>query len=83
MNQLLDANAKERLGSIRLVKPEKARQVEDMIVMMARQGQMTGKISENGLISMLDQINETKAETTVTMKHKGDDDLDDIDISDL
>ncbi|ELP93307.1 programmed cell death protein, putative [Entamoeba invadens IP1] len=78
----LDSGAKERLSSVRLVKPEKARQVEDMIMMMAQQGQMTGQINEGGLISLLDQVQQ-KTETKITMKHKGDDELDDIKFDDL
>ena len=83
VDSLLDPNAKERLASIALVKPEKARQVEEMILMMAQRGQMTGKINEGGLISLLDQLNESKSETKVTMMHKGDDDFDDIDLDDF
>ena len=83
VDSLLDPSAKERLASIALVKPEKARQVEDMILMMAQRGQMTGKINEGGLISLLDQLNESKSETKVTMMHKGHDDLDDIDLDDF
>ena len=83
VDSLLDPSAKERLASIALVKPEKARQVEDMILLMAQKGQMTGKINEGGLISLLDQLNEYKTETKVTMMHKGDDDLDDIDLDDF
>ena len=73
----------QAVSSIALVKPEKARQVEDMILMMCQRGQMTGQINEGGLISMIDQLNETKKETKVTFKHKGDDDLDDINIDDF
>ena len=83
IDSLLDPSAKERLSSVKLVKPEKARQVEDMILMMAQRGQMTGKINEGGLISMLDQLNELKTETKITVKHKGDDDLDDINLDDF
>ena len=83
VDSLLDPNGKERLASIALVKPEKARQVEEMILMMAQRGQMTGKINEGGLISLLDQLNESKSETKVTMMHKGDDDFDDIDLDDF
>ncbi|BFU20596.1 Double-stranded DNA-binding domain containing protein [Entamoeba histolytica HM-3:IMSS] len=83
IDSVLEPEAKERLASIALVKPEKARQVGDMILMMCQRGQMTGKINEGGLISMIDQINENKTETKVTLMHKGDDDLDDINIDDL
>ncbi|KAL7716738.1 Double-stranded DNA-binding domain containing protein [Entamoeba marina] len=71
LTSVLEADAKERLASISLVKPEKARQVEDMIMLMC------------GLISLIDQINENKTETKVTIVHKKDDDFDDLDIDDL
>ncbi|KAL7722945.1 Double-stranded DNA-binding domain containing protein [Entamoeba marina] len=83
LTSVLEADAKERLASISLVKPEKARQVEDMIMLMCQKGQMTGKINEGGLISLIDQINENKTETKVTIVHKKDDDFDDLDIDDL
>jgi programmed cell death protein 5 len=42
--QILDQAARARLNSIALVKPEKAKMVERMLVQMARTGQISGKV---------------------------------------
>ncbi|GMH36702.1 hypothetical protein BSKO_04575 [Bryopsis sp. KO-2023] len=64
LRQVMQAQAKERLSRIALVKPEKARQVENMILMQARSGRLTDKISESQLIQLLEQINEKTSSTT-------------------
>jgi programmed cell death protein 5 len=54
------------VARISIVKPEKARAVEDLILRMAQSGQLGAKISEQRLIGLLEQLNEqTKAETTI------------------
>jgi programmed cell death protein 5 len=50
-----------------LVKPEKARGVEDMIIRAAQMGQLGEKVDENRLISLLEQISESKASTKITV----------------
>lgn len=46
------------VARIALVKPEKARAVENMILQMAQRGQIQEKVSEDRLRSMLEQISE-------------------------
>ncbi|XP_028232419.1 DNA-binding protein DDB_G0278111-like isoform X2 [Glycine soja] len=46
LSQILSAEARERLARIALVKPEKARGVEDFILRAAQMGQITEKIGE-------------------------------------
>mmetsp|Transcript_21038 Transcript_21038/g.50217 ORF Transcript_21038/g.50217 Transcript_21038/m.50217 type:complete len:128 (+) Transcript_21038:110-493(+) len=56
---IMQPDARERLSRIALVKPEKARGVENTILTMAQRGQLGGsKVSEEQLISLLEQINE-------------------------
>lgn len=50
--------ARERLARIALVKPDKARNVENMILAAAQRGAITEKVSEERLRSMLEQISE-------------------------
>lgn len=53
---------------IGLVKPEKARGVEDMIISLARSGQLGGRVDEPKLINLLEQITgSTKKETKITV----------------
>ncbi|KAJ3067488.1 hypothetical protein HDU98_009290 [Podochytrium sp. JEL0797] len=59
--QLLDNSARERLARISIVKQEKARAVEDLLIRMAQGGQIKGKINEAQLIDFLEQLNEQQA----------------------
>lgn len=54
--QLLTQDARERLNRIRIVKPERANQVEQVIVRMGQSGQLAQKIGEKELVSLLDQM---------------------------
>ncbi|MFX9845909.1 DNA-binding protein [Acinetobacter baumannii] len=71
LSQLLTSEARARLARIALVKPEKARGVEDVIIRAAQSGQIAEKVSEERLISLLEQINtQTSKETKVTIKRR-------------
>ncbi|RHZ84275.1 hypothetical protein Glove_84g160 [Diversispora epigaea] len=65
--QILDNEARERLARISMVKVDKARAVEDLLIRMAQTGQLRGKVSESQLIDLLEQINQQqKPETKIT-----------------
>ncbi|KAJ1961086.1 hypothetical protein GGI12_003445 [Dipsacomyces acuminosporus] len=82
--QVLSREARERLGRIAIVKPEKARAVEDMLLRMAQMGQIRNKVSEDELKEMLEQINaEHHTETKIIYNRKGFGDSDDEDEYDL
>jgi len=55
--QVTEPDARERLSRIALVKPEKARQIEDMIIRAAQSGGLSSKVDEQKLIQLLEQIN--------------------------
>lgn len=59
--QILSPEARERLARIRIVKEDKARGVEEMLIRMAQTGQIRGKVSEAALIDILGQVNESVA----------------------
>mmetsp|Transcript_29212 Transcript_29212/g.38425 ORF Transcript_29212/g.38425 Transcript_29212/m.38425 type:complete len:132 (+) Transcript_29212:79-474(+) len=84
LGQILESEAKERLARIAIVKQEKARAVEQMLIQAATTGKLQGKVSEEQLIGMLEQVNEqeTKKQTKVTInrrKYFDDEDDDDND----
>eukprot|EP00227_Mantoniella_beaufortii_P017799 CAMPEP_0197592540 /NCGR_PEP_ID=MMETSP1326-20131121/15148_1 /TAXON_ID=1155430 /ORGANISM="Genus nov. species nov., Strain RCC2288" /LENGTH=137 /DNA_ID=CAMNT_0043158245 /DNA_START=61 /DNA_END=474 /DNA_ORIENTATION=+ len=54
---LMDPKARERLSRIALVKPDKARALEQMLMQAAQRGQLGGKVTEEALIKMLEGIN--------------------------
>uniref|UniRef100_K3WXD1 Programmed cell death protein 5 n=1 Tax=Globisporangium ultimum (strain ATCC 200006 / CBS 805.95 / DAOM BR144) TaxID=431595 RepID=K3WXD1_GLOUD len=84
ISQVLQPEARERLSRIAIVKPEKARAIEDMVIQMAQRGQLAAKIDEDKLIDLLNRAGETeeKQRTKVTMKRRtyfSDEDDDDDD----
>ncbi|EEY63116.1 uncharacterized protein PITG_14768 [Phytophthora infestans T30-4] len=84
VQQVMLPDARERLARIAIVKPEKARAIEDMVIQMAQRGQLAAKIDEDKLIDLLNQVgvNEEKQRTKVTMKRRtyfSDEDDDDDD----
>ncbi|KAK8594689.1 hypothetical protein V6N13_015609 [Hibiscus sabdariffa] len=71
LSQILSGEARERLARIALVKPEKARGVEDVLLRAAQTGQIVEKVSEERLISILEQINtQTTKQTKVTIQRR-------------
>ncbi|KAF5736302.1 hypothetical protein HS088_TW14G00442 [Tripterygium wilfordii] len=71
LSQILSTKARERIARIALVKPEKARGVEDVILRAAQMGQIVEKVSEERLISLLEQINsQTTKQTKVTIQRR-------------
>ncbi|KAF9453245.1 hypothetical protein P691DRAFT_658880 [Macrolepiota fuliginosa MF-IS2] len=85
MATVLDTAARERLSRIALVSPERAKQIEGILLRMAQSGQLRGRVTEEQLIGFLDQMEDSgskggaKKSTIVYHRRKGLDD-DDFDI---
>eukprot|EP01083_Nonionella_stella_P260186 887493_1 len=60
LEQSLTPEALARLGTIKLVKPEKVVAVENMIVSMAVSGKLPGRVTEGKLIEMLEGMEQSK-----------------------
>ncbi|KAG8627385.1 hypothetical protein KVT40_004868 [Elsinoe batatas] len=83
LNQILEPDALDRLGRIRLVKASRAEDVENRLIMLARSGQLRQKVTEDQLKDLLGQLSEQqeKKETVTVQRRKGgwdDDDLEDL-----
>ncbi|KAK7206921.1 hypothetical protein BZA70DRAFT_236421 [Myxozyma melibiosi] len=83
--QILTPAARERLSRVRIVRQQKAQGVEDLLIRMARTGQIQNRVDEDELISLLDQISqqESKANETkivVSTRRYNYDDDDDLDL---
>ncbi|KAG9531694.1 hypothetical protein KCU93_g1685, partial [Aureobasidium melanogenum] len=83
LSQILEPDAADRLGRIRLVKASRAEDVENRLIMLARSGQLRQKISEAQLKDILGAMSEQqeKKETVQVSRRKGgwdDDDLEDL-----
>ncbi|XP_010792092.1 programmed cell death protein 5 [Notothenia coriiceps] len=78
--QVLDQSARARLNNLALVKPDKANAVENYLIQMARFGKLGGKISESGLIDILEKVcQQTEKKMTVTFNRRRVMDSDDED----
>ncbi|KRW98674.1 PDCD5-related protein [Pseudocohnilembus persalinus] len=77
LSQILTPAAKDRLGNIKMAKPEKANQITMKLLQVAQSGQLKEKISEQQLIELLDDIAEKEKKTTsVKFQRRGLDDDD-------
>lgn len=52
------------VNTIMIAKPEKGKQVENLIINMAQSGRIQARVSEAELINMLEQINSSTTKTT-------------------
>lgn len=82
--QILEPEAADRLGRIRLVKESRAQDVENRLIMLARSGQLRNKVTEEQLKELLGAVAETKEEEKIVVsRRKGGWDDDDDDLFDL
>ena len=72
------------VGTIKVVKPERAQQVEMMLLQMAQSGKIREKVGEAKIVQLLETVAEKEAKVTVTTIRSGggggggaDDDEDD------
>lgn len=87
LKQVLTNEASERLSNVKLVKPERARQVESYVINAAQSGRLQGKVGEEQLKDLLQQVTQqTQQQTKVTISRRRrafDDDDDDLDDDDF
>ena len=55
---VLTAEARQRLHRVEMVKPDKAARVENAIIQMAQQRKLQGKVTEESLITLLEQYDQ-------------------------
>ncbi|KAJ8898192.1 hypothetical protein PR048_003552, partial [Dryococelus australis] len=64
LSQVLTQAARARLNTLMIGKPEKGKMVENMLIQMARTGQIRGKLDEPQLISILEKVSQQLQKTT-------------------
>ena len=66
LNQILDANAQERLSRVALVRPERVKAVESYLMQAVRSGAIRNKLTENDIVGILESVgrDEQKRNTT-------------------
>jgi len=67
--RLLDAPAYERLTNIKTSNPELYRQLVQMLLSLAQQNRIQGKVNEQQFRQLLERLTQ-KEETTIEFKHK-------------
>ncbi|EAQ89818.1 hypothetical protein CHGG_06437 [Chaetomium globosum CBS 148.51] len=79
LNQILEPDAADRLGRIRLVKEQRATDVENRLIMLAQTGQLRQKVTETQLKDLLNAMvdNQEQEKIVVTRRKGWDDDEDD------
>ncbi|KAF8163189.1 PDCD5-related protein [Crassisporium funariophilum] len=65
LTTVLDTAARERLSRIALVSPERSKQIEAILLRMAQSGQLRGRVTEEQLIDLLNQMEEAQGKSTV------------------
>ncbi|KAI1772724.1 double-stranded DNA-binding domain-containing protein [Hypoxylon cercidicola] len=83
LNQILHPEAADRLGRIRLVKEERAADIENRLIMLARTGQLRQKVTEAQLKELLNAVAETKEEEKIVVSRRKNWDDEDDDLLDL
>ncbi|CCJ35217.1 DNA-binding protein [Methanoculleus bourgensis MS2] len=66
--EILEPEARERLNTIKLTRPEFAKAVEQQLVMLAQGGRIRQRITDDQLKSLLVQLTPSKKEFRITRK---------------
>ncbi|KAF4979369.1 hypothetical protein FZEAL_4410 [Fusarium zealandicum] len=81
LNQILHPEAADRLGRIRLVKEERANDIENRLITLAQTGQLRQKVTEAQLKELLSAMADNKEEEKIVVsRRKAWDDDDDLDL---
>nr|CAD7203811.1 unnamed protein product [Timema douglasi]CAD7260737.1 unnamed protein product [Timema shepardi] len=64
LTQVLTQEARARLNTLMIGKPEKGQIVENMLIQMARSGQLMEKLDEQQLISILEKVSKQMQKTS-------------------
>lgn len=68
LRSILDSEARERLGRIRIAHPELVENVENQLLMLAQSGRLNQKITDDMLVQILKKVTPKKRETTIRRK---------------
>ena len=67
---ILTDEARERLGRIKLAKPDYANNLENQLIQLASSRRLSGKIDDEQLKQLLQQMTKSKRESKITFKRR-------------
>jgi programmed cell death protein 5 len=70
LKSILTDEARERLGRIKLAKPEYATSLENQLIQLASTRRISEKITDEQLKSLLQQMTKSKRESKITFKRR-------------
>lgn len=77
--QILEPEAADRLGRIRLVNEPHAQNVENRLIALAKSGQLRSKVTEKNLIEILKAVAMTKDKEKIIISRRRVNEIDEID----
>ena len=85
VRSVLEPEALERLNRIGLVKPDKQKRLEELILANVQRGAIKQKIDQGTFVNLLQQIeaSEPKAKSSIQFKRRAFEDDSDIDLDNL
>ncbi|XP_017043423.1 programmed cell death protein 5 [Drosophila ficusphila] len=69
LSQVLDQQARARLNTLKVSKPEKAQMFENMVIRMAQMGQVRGKLDDAQFVSILESVNAQMPQSKSSVKY--------------
>lgn len=80
--QVLELSARERLSRVRIVRPDRAEQVEQYLMKLIQMGSVTRKLGEQDIVEILESLSrDEKKQSKIVFERRGegsDDDEDDF-----
>ncbi len=68
LRSILSDQAKQRINNIKLINPQMADAIENQLISLAQSGRVRGVISEEQLLQMLRELQNTKRDTKIKFK---------------
>lgn len=82
LSQVLEPSARERLSRVRMVRPERAEQVEQYLIKMISVGSITRKIGEKDIVEILESVSRGDQKQSKIVFERRNEDEDDDDFFD-
>eukprot|EP01083_Nonionella_stella_P023825 65895_1 len=86
LKAILSPEARQRLSNLKMVKEDRAIQIENMLIQQSQSGSISGKVSEDHVRMLLEQLSENDAKKKTKVKidrKKLVDDPDEVDLDNL